>query len=153
MRRRGLDAELREHTFFEGMDEEQLRTFAGCAANVRFGAGAAIFQADDPADLFYVIRDGKVALTVGIAGAESVVIQTLGAGDVLGWSWLFPPHRCLFDAVVLEDTRAVSLDGVCLRRKCETDSALGYQLLKRVSAMVVGRLQATRIQLTDMFGA
>jgi hypothetical protein len=78
-------------------------------------------------------------------------IQTLDADDVLGWSWLFPPHEWFFDARALELTRAIALDGKCLRGKCEADQRMGYQLMKRFSALVVERLQATRMQLINLY--
>ncbi len=78
--------------------------------------------------------------------------QTVAEGDVLGWSWLFPPYRWVFDAQALELTRALVFDGTCLRGKCEDDHNLGYELMKRFAHVVVQRLQATRLQLLDVYG-
>jgi CRP/FNR family cyclic AMP-dependent transcriptional regulator len=81
-----------------------------------------------------------------------ITIETIEAGEVLGWSWLFPPYRWHFSARVVEPTRAIALDGVCLRSKGEADHDLGYELVKRVAQIMMQRLQATRLQLLDVYG-
>ncbi len=85
-------------------------------------------------------------------GRPPLVLQTVGAGDILGWSWLIPPYHWMFDAVALEPTRTIALDGRCLRGKCEADRVLGYELLKRFAHIMEQRLQATRLQLLDLYG-
>ena len=82
----------------------------------------------------------------------AVTLQTLGEGEILGWSWLFPPYVCQFDARAREDVRATSFDGACLRTKCDADPALGYELMKRLARMVSSRLEAARRQLLDVYG-
>jgi hypothetical protein len=69
----------------------------------------------------------------------------------MGWSWLFPPYTAHFDARAVEPIRATVLDGACLRRKCEADPALGYEIMKRFSGILIERLQSTRRQLVDAF--
>jgi CRP/FNR family transcriptional regulator, cyclic AMP receptor protein len=81
-----------------------------------------------------------------------LTIQTLGVGEVLGWSWLFPPYRWLFDARTIELTRAIALDGKCLRAKCDEDHHLGYEMVKRFAQVIIERLQASRLQLLDVYG-
>jgi CRP/FNR family transcriptional regulator, cyclic AMP receptor protein len=81
-----------------------------------------------------------------------VIIQTVGSGDVLGWSWLIPPYRWRFDARTVERTRAIALNGQCLRTKCDDSPRLGYELLKRVTSVFAERLLATRLQLLDVYG-
>ena len=81
----------------------------------------------------------------------SIIIQTLDEGDVLGWSWLFPPYRWKFSAKAIESTRAIALDGKCLRGKSEEDHDLGYELLKRFARVVQERLDATRLQLINVY--
>ena len=81
-----------------------------------------------------------------------MTIETIEGGEVLGWSWLFPPYRTFFDARALNAVRALSLDGSCLRTKCEKDPAFGYELLKRFAGVVISRLEATRMQLLDLYG-
>ena len=83
------------------------------------------FQEGKEANTRYLIREGKVALEVVAPGHGSLTIETLGGGDMLGWSWLIPPYRSRFDARAVEMTRAIALDGKCLRAKCEEVSILG----------------------------
>jgi len=148
-----LERVISEHPFFRELDASNLQLLTGCASNARFRAGEPLFLEGGEANHFYLLREGRVALEVHTGVAEPIVIQTLTAGDVVGWSWLIPPHRWKFDARAVEDTRAFALDGSCLRRKCEEDHDLGYELLKRFSATMSDRLQATRRQLLDVYHA
>lgn len=142
---------LHGHPFFKGIPEEYLATLVGCASNVRFKPGSLLFQRGAPADSFYILRSGKVAIDIGSVDRGNMTISTLGEGEVIGWSWLFPPYEWHYDARAVEDTRAIALDGRCLRVKCETDTALGYELMKRFSAMVIERLKAAQLQVIDMY--
>lgn len=144
---------LAQHPFFEGLDAGYLKLLTGCASNVRFDAGAYVFREGEEANCFYLIRHGKVALEIRAPHRPPVVIETLEEGDILGWSWVIPPHYWRFDARVVEPMRAFALDGKCLRGKCEKDHDLGYELLKRFSHIVDERLQTTRLQLLDVYGA
>lgn len=147
-----LEPLLRDHPFFRGLEPEYLALLVGCARNVRFGEGQFLFREGEPADRLYILRSGHVAVEISAAGSGPIIIQTLGAGDVVGFSWLFEPHRWAFDARAVEATRAIALDGVCLRTKSEADHGLGYELMKRFARVVVDRLQATRLQLVDVYG-
>ena len=147
-----LEAVLAEHAFFRDLPQDDLQLIAGCGSNVRFPGGARLFHEGDPADRFFLIRHGKVALEIGSPERGRVVIQTLGAGDLLGWSWLVPPYRMSCDARAVELTRATAFDGACIRRKCEADPRLGYELLKRFAQVIGQRLRATRLQLLDVYG-
>ena len=146
-----LDGVLAEHPFFSGLDPRYLELAAGCASNMRFDAGQLILREGEEAEHFYLIREGKVALEVSAPGRGSLTIQTLGGGDVLGWSWLVPPYNWHFDARAVEMTRAIIFDGKCLREKCEADHDLGYALLKRVASGLGQRLDATRFRLLDIY--
>lgn len=143
---------VEEHEFFRGLEPPYLELIAGCGRNVHFRPGERIFGEGEPADTFYVIREGKVAIEVNAPQRGPILIETLGAGEVLGWSWLFPPYRWSFDSRSLDETRAVALDGACLRGKCEDDSHLGYELMGRFARIMQERLQATRLQLLDVYG-
>ena len=146
-----LELILAEHAFFKGLEPRYMQLITGCASNVRFDARTYIFREGEAAEQFYLIREGKVALETFAAERGSIVIETIEAGEVLGWSWLFPPYQWHFSARVVEPTRAIALDGVCLRTKCEEDHDLGYQLVKRVAQIMMQRLQATRLQLLDLY--
>lgn len=147
-----LEPLLREHKFFAGLEPGQLALIVGCAANVAFPAGTFVFREGDPADVFYLIRLGKVSLEVSAPGRGALTVQTLAAGDMAGFSWLLQPHRWEFDGRVVERVLAIKMDGACLRDKCERDPALGYELMRRFSGLAVARLQATRLQLLDVYG-
>ncbi len=146
-----LEAILAIHPFFKGFEPHYMQLITGCASNVRFKAGTYIFREGEPASSFYIIRQGKVALEVMAAQHGSLIIQTIEDGEVLGWSWLFPPYRWHFSARAIEETRAIALDGVCLREKGETDHDFGYELVKRVAQILMERLQATRLQALDIY--
>ena len=147
-----LERLLAEHDLFRGLDDPYVTLLTGCAANVRFHDGAFLFREGEPADRFFVLREGRVALEIGAPGRGPIVIQTLGHDDVLGYSLLFPPYRWRFDARAIEPTRALALDGQCLRGKCDEDPVLGYELMKRFAGIALQRLQATRLQLLDVYG-
>lgn len=148
---RTLEGVLAGHPFFGGMDPRYLQLAVGCAANVRFTAGELLFHEGRPADHFYLIRAGRIALETSVLGRGSLTVQTLGDGEILGWSWLVPPYNWRFDGRAVETTRAIVFDGKCLRAKCEEDHELGYELQKRVIAVLGEHLDATRFRLLDVY--
>jgi CRP-like cAMP-binding protein len=148
----GLERIVREHRFFAGLDEGFVRLVCGCAKNVRFEEGQYLFHEGDPADWFYLVRHGRVALTITEPGRGPVIFQTVGVGEVVGVSWLVPPYRWTYDAKALELTRAIAIDAACLRGKCEEDHDLGYEMMKRFVPVLVERLQTTRLQILDVYG-
>jgi CRP-like cAMP-binding protein len=138
--------------FFAGLGDEAIGIVAGCATNAHFRQGEYLFRAGDPADRFFVVRHGRVALELHAPGAGHNVLDTVEDGEVLGWSWLVPPHRWFLDARAVSSTDVISLDGMCLRRKCDEDPVLGYALLQRVAHVMYERLQSSRIRLLDLYG-
>jgi len=147
-----LERVLLEHPLLKGCQPRYIQLLVSCASNVKFSAGEIIFRQDEEADLFYLIRQGRVALEIPDSGNGPIVIQTLAAGDVLGWSWAITPYRWHFNARAVELTRAIALDGKCLRDKCEVDHDLGYEVMRRITHLLEHRLQATRLQLLDVYG-
>jgi len=147
-----LEPIIREQPFFQGLEERYIKLVTGCAKNVRFEAGRVIFREGEEADEFYFIREGLVAVEVLVPHRGPTAVQTVCEGEMLGWSWLFPPYRWRFQARTQQATRALAFDGKCLRAKCEGDHDLGYELLKRFSQVVTDRLEATRVQLMDLYG-
>ena len=142
---------LTAHRFFHDLPARHIETVVGCVSNVRFKAGKVIFDEGEEANHFYLIREGKVALRIHSERRGPLTILTLHAGDILGWSWLFPPYRWKFSAQTIEETRALAADGTCLREKAELDHDLGYELLKRFAHIVEERLEATRLQLLNVY--
>ena len=150
--RPGLGPVLARHPFFAGLDAQALDLLSGCAANMRFKPGDYLAREGDPADHFHIIRSGRISVEIGIPGRGPHMLQTLGEGEVLGWSWLVPPHRWHFDARAIDPVRAIGLDAECLRAKCDDDHRLGYRLLSRFAGAMAKRLKAARIQLMDVYG-
>jgi CRP/FNR family transcriptional regulator, cyclic AMP receptor protein len=147
-----LERILSTHPFFQELGSGYLDLLVGCATNVGFNAGQFLFRTGEEANQFFLIRQGRVALELSTPGGPPLVLQTLGEGEILGWSWLIPPYYWMFDARADEHTRALALDGKCLRAKCEANHDLGYELLKRFAHVMEQRLQATRLQLMDLYG-
>jgi CRP-like cAMP-binding protein len=143
---------LARHPFFAGLEPEYLQLLLSCASNVRFDAGQYLFREGGDADHFYLIRHGKVAIQIFTGAEGSITVETLGEGEMLGYSWLIPPHRWSFDGLAVELVRAVALDGKCLREKCDQNHDLGYELIKRFSRVMAKRLEATRRRLLDIYG-
>ncbi|HXR14392.1 MAG TPA: cyclic nucleotide-binding domain-containing protein [Solirubrobacteraceae bacterium] len=143
---------LRDAPFFTGLRRDWVELVAGCGSNVHFKAGELIFREGDTADLFYLLRHGSVALEAYAPTSGQLVIETIDAGEMLGWSWLFPPYRWHFDAHATTVVRATAFDGACLRGKCDADPALGYELTARFAQTLIERLQWTRLRLLDVYG-
>ena len=137
---------------FAGLAEDDLALIAGCAQNCGFEDDQLLFKEGDAADTFYLVRRGRVAFELHTPDRGGLVIDTADAGDVVGWSWLFPPYRWHFDARALTPVRATAFDGACLRGKCEDDPRLGYALMSRFAQVLIERLQWTRLRLLDLYG-
>ena len=148
---RTIDKLIAETPTFAGMAPEHLELIAGCGWNERVPAGTRLLKEGEPADRFYILRHGVVALEFEAPGGP-LIIETLHDGDVVGWSWLFAPYRWAMDGRAVEPCRVVTFDGACLRGKCEDDHELGYQLMSRFVQNVIERLQSTRMQLIDVYG-
>jgi CRP-like cAMP-binding protein len=147
-----IDALLQDVPIFHEMAPAHLALLAGCAKNVHFDDGAVMFREGEPADTFYLVRHGSIALSAFVPQRGPVTIETLETGEVVGWSWLFPPYCWQFDARAVGAVRATAFDGVCLRHKCDADPALGYDLMWRFGQVLVERLQWTRLRLLDVYG-
>ena len=141
----GLERIVLEHPFFAGLGPEFGAAISGCARNLRFAAGEYLFREDEPANEFYLIRHGTVALELHAPGQPVIVIATLREGDILDAAWLVPPYRWTFDARAAELVRVLGVNARCLRDKCESDHDLGYELMKRFVGAMGERLRATRL--------
>lgn len=143
------DLAIREYLgklpFFAGLSDEHLDQLASVATSAHYNSQQRVFKSDTDADKFYIIRDGKIGVEIPAVAGEPLRIQTLGNGGVLGWSWLIPPYRWLFDARALNASDIIAVDGVKLREQCEKDPSLGYQLLKRFAVLMAERLNASRV--------
>jgi CRP/FNR family transcriptional regulator, cyclic AMP receptor protein len=137
---------------FAGLSPAQLELIAGCGRNQRLGENELLLREGEPADTFFLIRRGAVALELHAPDRGRLRIETLHDGDVVGWSWLFEPYRWQMDARTLQPCSLIAFDGACLRGKADEDHELGYQLMRRFAAQLLDTLQATRFQLLDVYG-
>lgn len=147
-----LEDIIAEHPFFKDLEPAYLALVAGCGQMAVYKASEFLFKYGGDAEYFFLLRHGRVALELPCPGRDSYRFQTAGPGEVLGWSWLFPPYVSQFDARVVDDARVIRFDGKSLRGKCDTDPALGYNLMKRFAQVMVQRFADTRLQLIDVYG-
>jgi CRP-like cAMP-binding protein len=140
------------HPLLEGLPGDAVAQVAGCARNVAFAPGELLLGEGDPADTLFLVRRGLVAVEIHAPNRGSIVVETVSAGGVVGWSWLFPPYHWQFDARAVGPVGAIAVDAACLRAKADADDALGHQLMARLAAVLLERLQATRIRLLDLYG-
>ena len=143
---------LAGHAFLRGMPPSDVALLAEAAVAVEIPAGQRLFDEGAPATNCWLLTAGQVALDLPMPGRPNLIVETLGSGDVIGFSWLSPPHEWQFGAQVLEPTTAFELDGPAVQALCDDHPGLGYQLAMRMLAAAVRRLQATRIRLLDLYG-
>ena len=141
---------LQRHPFVEEFQPQHIEKLASMATRVRFERDQVIFREGDECGEFYLIMNGLVALE--IAAPDHVLrVQTLSAGDELGWSAILMGRRKHFQARALERSEALAFDGGELLIACKQDAAFGYVLMHRLLGVVSERLQATRLQVLDMY--
>jgi CRP-like cAMP-binding protein len=141
---------LAGHQFTRGMPEDYIAALAGAARRIKVPARHRLFEEGGTADRFWLIQAGRVALEMHVPGRGQVVIEALGMGDVIGWSWLYPPYQWRLGAVAMQPTQGFEIDGAKVREMCAADPAFGYELTSRFLVVVVHRLQATRSRLLDL---
>jgi CRP-like cAMP-binding protein len=142
---------LATQPFLAGFTDHQLDRLALWAKRSLFHSGSRLFHEGGHADRFWLIREGRVQVDTHVPGSGDIIVETLGPGAVLGWSWLFPPYRWHFGAVATETTLGVELDGPGVRELCQRDPALGMELTNRFMRVMLDRLQATRMRLLDLY--
>lgn len=152
MRIRTIAELVADSATFAGLSQGQLATVAGCGRNVHFDAGEQILRVGDAADHFFIVRRGRVEITLSSPPEGTLTVAVVGPGELLGASWLAAPHRVVFDARASEPTDAVQFDAVCLRGRCDDDHELGYALYRNFAALMRDRLVAARLQLLDLCG-
>lgn len=143
---------LAEHPFFAGLNPKDIAWLAELARPLELAAGEYLYHEGDPSSEFYVMQEGLIRLEAHTPGRGFLIIQTLEAGEVLGWSWMMPEVRKTFDARVLKAARLLAFEAEAVRSRCEQDHHLGYELCKRFSRVIGDRLQATRFRLLDLYG-
>src|SRR4026207_865230 len=136
------------HPFLAGMNRKELALLTDCATAIEYKKGQEIFRAGEVANRFCLLESGKVVLEASRGSGPPVIVDTIGAGDLLGWSWMFPPYTWHFTARAIEPTKAIFFHGTILREYCEKDHSLGYELLKRMTAVMNRRMEATRNKMS-----
>lgn len=142
---------LRVHPFFKGLDEAHFTLLDGCARKQQFAKNDYLLRQNQEIDSCHLICSGRVMLETCDTRGACMPVQTLEAGAVVGWSWLQPPYHSFFDARALEDVTTIALDAPRLRQLMESDHHFGYEFLKRAVRPMMGRLQACRLQLADVY--
>jgi CRP/FNR family cyclic AMP-dependent transcriptional regulator len=142
---------LTQQQFLAGLSDHQLEKLSHWSRRAFLHGGRRVFREDTPADRFWLIQRGRVNLDIHVPGRGDVIVETIGPGAVLGWSWLFPPYRWHFGATAVEGTMCVEFDGPGVRQLCARDPALGYELSTRFMQVMLQRLQATRLRLLDLY--
>jgi CRP/FNR family transcriptional regulator, cyclic AMP receptor protein len=145
-------AALATHPFLHGVSRDQLDVLAGAACDVMFPARHRLFEDGGNATRFWLIQSGQVSLDLQVPGEGPVVIETIGMGELLGWSWLFPPFKWAFGAVAATPVEAFEFDAPAVREACAADPGLGYEFNQRITRVLAKRLQATRIRLIARSG-
>ena len=139
------------HPFLAGMNHTQLTLLTDCAVARHFNANQTILRESEFANGFYLVETGKVALESETGLGRSIPVQILGVGDLLGWSWMFPPYRWHFGATAEGPVLAISFDGPGIRALCTAEPELGYELTRRLIQVVVERMQATRMRMLELY--
>ncbi len=147
-----IQANLARHPFLKDLKASHVELLAECAEEAHFSKGSYMFRQGEKADRLCLVQDGKVGIRLEMPSHDPLTIMTLGPGGVVGWSWLVPAQKWLFDVWVMADTLGITLNGECLFAKCRADYELGYELMWRCSQIMADRLTATRLQLLNTWG-
>jgi CRP/FNR family cyclic AMP-dependent transcriptional regulator len=142
---------LRDHEFLQGLSSEEADVLVGCVRNARWKPGELLLREGQPADTFHLIREGRVVLESHVPGRGATQLESLAAGDMLGLSWLFPPHRHQLDARALDPVVTLAFDASCLRARMDADHDLGFALTRRLLAEALRRLERVRLQRLDVY--
>jgi CRP-like cAMP-binding protein len=147
-----LHRTLADHAFFAGLDPRMIDDVVEFSTLAEFPSGTWIARTGADASTFHAVIDGRAGIELSAADREPLLVATVHAGEIIGWSWFVEPHRWHFDVLALDDLRSVAIDGARLRAYCAADHEVGYQLGQRLNRVVVSRLEATRHQLMDIYG-
>lgn len=148
-----LARSLGEQKLIAELAPEHVEFLAGCTANQRLRQGDYLFHEGDEADKLYFVRKGKLSLEIQVVGRGTVVVETLHAGEVIGWSTIFPPYLWYVDARAVKDALVFAVDGACLRAKLEADHGFGYAFTRLLLRVVHRRLERARLQVLDVYKA
>ena len=146
-----LLAALRSMEFTQGLTSEQTEKLASISTHVTFSEGATIFHEGDESELVYLIQEGEVSLLSRIPGHGLVTILTLGPGQILGWSSVFPPQKKTAGALANAPTKTIAIHSAELAKLCDADHDIGFEIMSRVAQISSKRLIAARNLLMDIY--
>lgn len=146
-----LRAAIRAHSFVDGMKAEDLEFIVSCASTRVFKTGQDVFREHQEANTFHLVNTGRVLLRAFTPNDGVATVDTVEEREALGWSWLFPPYKWQFSAEAAAPTELICFDAVRLRQRIEEDHEFGYQFMRRVSRVMLQRLQATRRRLIELY--
>jgi len=146
-------SDLASHRFVAGLTQSQLDRLAAIASSIELTAGSRLFDEGGQASSLWLVRAGRIALDLDVPGRDRLIVETLGPGDELGLSWLLPPAQWQFGAVAQVGVSAFQLSSAAVTGLCEADHELGYELTRRLLGTAIGRLQAARIRILDLYAA
>jgi CRP-like cAMP-binding protein len=146
-------AALSNHAFVNGMFPDYVERLADAAVGISVPTGHRFFEEGGRADRFWLVTAGRVALDLHTAQRASLIVETLGPGDVVGLSWLSPPYEWQFGAVAVEPTTAFEFDAAAVIALCDSRPEFGYQIVRRMAAVASRRLHATRVRMLDLYAS
>lgn len=144
-------SQLKAHPFVRGLRDDYVELLAGCTENRNYNSGDYLLRYQKPAEEFLLLREGKVLLLNNVPGKDITPLESISAPNVIGWSWLLPPYRWHFDVKAQSPVSCLVVHAMCLTGKMETDKEFGYEMYKRFFEVVVDRLQASRLQVLDVY--
>ncbi len=144
---------LKFHETFKHMPERLIQKLSDTGQVLTFQKGSQLFRQEEPADYFYIVISGRISVEIPSIYGPPLTVQTLKDGNVLGWSWLIPPYRWTFEATSETETEVLRFSGAILRKECEADPELGYQLLKCFASLMSERLHEARIKMIETWSA
>lgn len=148
-----LARSLKQQKIIEELSDQHIEFLSGCTKNVRYKEGDYLFREGDEADWLYMVRSGKISLEIHDAQRGAIVLETLHAGELIGWATIFPPYRWHADARAVKDTLVFAVDGACLRQKLDGDHDFGYAFTRMMLREAHRRLERARLQALDVFRA
>ena len=143
---------LAVHPFLAGLEPRLIGVLAGMARFTEHRSGTWVARQGRPAEEFHLIEEGRYAIEITAADRPPLVIATVHPGDVLGWSWLVAPYHWHFDVVALDRGRTIVVDAASLRAACSADHEFGFEITRRFAEVIAMRLEATELQLIDVYG-
>jgi CRP-like cAMP-binding protein len=146
-----LEEYLSTQAFFSGLSPEFIGFLARCASERQIEPGQVLFRQGERAHYFYLIRNGSIAIEIPAITGPTLTVQSLGAGQILGWSWLIPPYKWNFQARAEAPTTLLAFDGDAVLARCEEEPTFGYALLKRFASLMGERLEVARRSMMDQW--